>query len=140
MSGVAAETAQTRELLRQHIEQVWGRGDRALLRELYAPEVVDHAPMPGQAPGVAGLEQVMDAFSTAFPDLALTLESVLADGTLGSDRWTLRAAHLGPFLGLAPTGRRVEITGMDVVRVASGRIVEVWHTEDLASALRQLTA
>ncbi len=135
-----------RELARRHIEQVWGAGDHEGIDALYAEDVVDHAPAPGQSPGRRGLHEVMDAFTAAFPDLRMELHAVLAEADpaapgegVAVDSWTLRATHTGPFLGLAPTGRPVVFRGTDVLRVSGGVIQEVWHVEDLAAALRQLT-
>lgn len=133
---------QVRELVRRSIEDVWAHSDSAALAELYASDVVDHHPMPGQAPGIAGLVEVMDAFTTSFSGITMQLHAVLVDevdGEHGTDRWTLQATHSGEFLGVPATGRTIEISGMDVVRVSGGLITEVWHTEDLASALRQVT-
>jgi steroid delta-isomerase-like uncharacterized protein len=128
-----------RELMRRNIEELWGQSRRELIPELYAPDCVDHNPVPGQAPGHAGLYAVMDAFSTAFPDLAMTLHGTLADGDFGVDFWTFRATHSGELMGVPATGRRVEFSGIDVVRVGpDGRIAEIWHVEDLASMLTQL--
>ena len=63
---------------------------------------------------------------------------VMADGDHAVDFWTFRATHLGEFNGLAPTGRRVEFNGIDVVKVRDGRIAEIWHVEDMARMLDQL--
>jgi len=131
-----------RELVRHHIEDIWAVGDREALLAVYHPDVIDHAPAPGQAQGVAGLVEVIDAFTTGLPDLTMTLEDVVVEGDLddgiGVDRWTLRATHLGDFLDVPASGRTVEFRGQDVLRVRGGLITEVWHTEDLAGALRQL--
>lgn len=128
-----------RELMRRNIEDLWGQSRRELIPELYAPDCVDHNPVPGQQPGHAGLYAVMDAFSTAFPDLEMTLQGTLADGPMGVDFWTFRATHTGALLGVPATGRRVEFQGIDVVRVGDdGRIAEIWHVEDLAAMLTQL--
>lgn len=135
-----------RKLARRHIEQVWGVGDHAGIDALYAEDVVDHAPAAGQSPGRAGLHEVMDAFTAAFPDLHMELHHVLGEadpagpGLSGTavDSWTLRATHTGPFLGVAPTGLPVVFRGTDVLRVSGGVVREVWHVEDFAAALRQL--
>jgi len=127
-----------RELVRRQIEELWGRSNPDLIPEMYAEDVVDHNPLPGQTPGHEGLREAIRVFSTAFPDLEMTLHGVLADGDHAVDFWTFRATHLGPFAGLAPTGRRVEFHGIDVVKVRDGRIAEIWHVEDMARMLDQL--
>lgn len=128
-----------RALMRRNITELWGKSRRELIPELYAPDCVDHNPVPGQLPGYPGLYAVMDAFTAAFPDLEMTLNGALADGDFGVDFWTFRATHSGELMGVPPTGRRVEFQGIDVVRVGGdGRIAEIWHVEDLATMLRQV--
>ncbi len=127
-----------RALVRRQIEDLWGRSDTSLIPELYAEDVVDHNPVPGQTPGHAGLVEVIQVFSTAFPDLRMELHGVLADGDFGVDFWTFRGTHLGPLLGIEPTGRQVEFNGIDVVKVRDGKIAEIWHVEDMARMLGQL--
>ncbi len=129
---------QMRALVRRQIEDLWGRSDATLIPEMYADDIVDHNMLPGQTPGHAGLREVIETFSTAFPDIRMTLHGVLADGDMAVDFWTLRATHLGPLGDIPPTGRRVEFSGIDVVKVRDGKISEIWHVEEMARMLDQL--
>lgn len=130
---------QVREIMRRNIQELWGASRRELIPELYAPDVVDHNPVPGQPPGYEGLYAVMDSFTQAFPDLEMELHGVLADGDMGVDFWTFRATHTGDLPYLPATGKRVEFQGIDVTRIGEdGRIREIWHVEDLARMMAQL--
>jgi steroid delta-isomerase-like uncharacterized protein len=131
---------QVARMLELAITELWGRNRPELIPQLYAPDVVDHNPVPGQRPGHDGLRDVLAAFHTAFPDLTMELHGTLGDGDRGTDWWTFRGTHTGPLFDVAPTGRRVEFSGIDVARAADGRIVEMWHVEDNLSMLRQLGA
>src|SRR5690348_1372671 len=102
-----------RRLVREYIEQLWGRHDHARALALLAHDFVDHNPPPGVTPDRAGLLQVLDQFAAAFPDATLTLEAVIVEGDLAADRWSLRGRQHAPFFGLAPTGRLVTLRGMD---------------------------
>jgi steroid delta-isomerase-like uncharacterized protein len=117
---------------RAQIERVWGAGEVALVDELYAPDVVDHMPLPGQAPGRESLKQVVQAFRRALPDLRMTLHGVLAKDGMAVDWWTLEGTHLGPLPGRPATGARVRFSGIDMVRAGpDGRITDLWHVEEL---------
>lgn len=129
---------QVRALLEQQILQVWGEGRTELLPAMYDPDVVDHHPVPGQVPGIAGLTLAVEMFHRAFPDLTMELHGTLSDGDLGVDWWTFRGTHTGPLGALAPTGLPVTFSGSDMVRVANGRIVEMWHVEDMLGMALQL--
>lgn len=125
-------------LLRAQIEAVWGRGEVALVDRLYADTVIDHMPVPGQPAGREALKDVVRAFRTALPDLRMDLHGVLACGDRGVDFWTLTGTQSGPLFGLPPTGRRVRFSGIDMVRVADGRIAELWHVEEMLQFHDQL--
>jgi predicted ester cyclase len=53
-------------------------------------------------------------------------------------RFTRSGTHTGEFLGLAPTGRQVSMTGIDVVRIQDGQIIEFWYAEQLHDLMQQL--
>jgi predicted ester cyclase len=63
---------------------------------------------------------------SAFPDTEVTVEDAFAAGDRVAGRFTYRATHAGEFMGAAPTGRRVEMSSIDVWRVEEGRFVEHW--------------
>jgi predicted ester cyclase len=66
------------------------------------------------------------------------VESIHVAGDIVTVRGTITGTHVGPFLGLAPTGKKVEFGAIDIHRVSAGRIVESWHIEDLAVMLHQV--
>lgn len=125
-------------LLTAQIERVWGRGETALVDTLYADTVVDRMPIPGQPGGRAAMKDVVGLFRTAMPDLRMKLHAVLATGDRGVDLWTLTGTHSAPLFGVAATGRQVRFSGIDMVRVADGRIAEIWHVEEMVQFADQL--
>jgi len=127
-----------RELLRAQIEDVWGHGMTDLIDTNYAASCIDHMPVPGQAAGREAMKQVVRDFRQAMPDLTMTLTGTLAAGDIGVDFWTLHGTHTGALSGVEPTGRRVDIAGIDMVRVADGQIVELWHVEEMLQFWQQL--
>ena len=121
-------------------EDVWGRGDEAALEELLAPDFVEHDPLPGQSPDREGHRQILAAFRSAFPDLHVTTEDVVAEGEKVVSRWTARGTHQGELMGIAPTGNGVTIKGIDVLRISGGRIVERWAQSNDLELMQQLGA
>lgn len=130
--------AVNRAVMRRNITELWGRGETRLVPELYAADVVDRMPVPGQRGGHDGLRDVLETFHAAFPDLEMELHGVLAEGDRAVDWWTFRGTHAGTVMGVPATGRRVEFSGIDVARIRAGRIVEIWHVEELARLYRQI--
>jgi steroid delta-isomerase-like uncharacterized protein len=130
--------AETKTIARRFNEDVWGKGDQAALEELLDPDFVDHDALPGQPPGREGHAQILAAFRSAFPDLNVTTEDIVSEGDKVVSRWTARGTHQGELLGIAPTGNGVTIKGIDVLRVAEGRIVERWAQFNDLEMMQQL--
>ena len=110
--------------------------------EIIASEFVRHD-LGGNFPDVAGPEGVkrlIAALRAAFPDIETTFDDVISGGDRVVVRFTTRATHKGPFQGIAPTGRRVEWAGINVYRVADGKIRETWQLADTLGLMRQLGA
>ena len=121
-------------------DDVWDRGDEAALEELLDPNFVDHDALPGQSPDREGHRQILAAFHSAFPDLNVTTEDIVAEGDKVVSRWTARGTHRGELMGIAPTGNGVTIKGIDVLRIAEGRIVERWAQFNDLEVMQQLGA
>jgi predicted ester cyclase len=74
----------------------------------------------------------------AFPDLRMTEADSVREDDKVAFRWLLSGTHLGRFMGVVATGRRVEAMGIDIVRVADGEIAEHWGEYDVIGLLRQI--
>lgn len=135
MSSTTPKAISARDLA-----EVWTRGDERAVDALYAAQFVDHDPSPELPSGREGVKALSRALHEAFAELAFEADLVIGEGEIVARRWTMRGVHRGPFLGVPPTGKPVTMTGIDVLRVKDGRIVEMWHTEDVAGVLGQLGA
>jgi predicted ester cyclase len=125
-------------------EESFGGGKPELVDDLLDPDFVRYDPYI-EAGEVRGTQTVKDNivwFRNAFPDLSCTVEEQVAEGDKVVSRWTLRGTHQGDFFGVAPTGKLVEFTSIQINRFddESGRIVEQWAEFDLLGAMRQMGA
>jgi predicted ester cyclase len=109
-----------------------------LADDLFDREVVDHNPQPGQGPGLAGVQQVIGLYHTVFPDLTLTCDDIVPSGDKVAVRWTAIGTHKGDQLGVPATRRKVTLTGIDIVRIADGRIVERWGEANGLEMMQQI--
>jgi steroid delta-isomerase-like uncharacterized protein len=130
---------QNKTILRRTYDEWWNAGDMSSVEELVAEDYVDHSPNVSGT-GRAALKELILEFRRGFPDMVETLEDAVAEGDLVVGRFRMRGTHAGTFLGIPPTGRTVEMTGIDIYRIAHGRIVEMWYNEDLLGMMRQLGA
>ena len=100
--------------------------------------MVDHNLMPGQAPGLEGMQQMMTMFLGAFPDLHSTIDVLMAEGDLVAGRMTTTGTHKGDFMGIPATGKQVKFTEVHIVRIANGKAVEHWGNSDDMAMMQQL--
>ncbi|HEY7429499.1 MAG TPA: ester cyclase [Streptosporangiaceae bacterium] len=113
-------------LIREVFEKVIPAGDPAAMRELVAPDWIDHDPLPGQPGGIAGAEYVVATMHGAHPDLHFSIDDLIAADDRVTIRWTLRGTNTGPLFGRPPTGQPVELSAIVIFRIADGKIVERW--------------
>jgi predicted ester cyclase len=127
--------------VRRLIEDAMNRGKLDLLDELMAPDMVEHEALgPGIPPTREGVKLFFAGLQQAFPDMQGTIEDEIAEGDKLVARVTMRGTHTGSFMGIAPTGKRVEMEVIDICRFADGRLVEHWGLSDALGLLQQLGA
>jgi predicted ester cyclase len=132
-----ASTAQNRAVFARYVDDVWGRADESVAVEVIHPQAV--TPYNPQLPaGPAGTMAWVGLLRRAFPDLKVTLESVVGEEALVCGRMLLQGTHEGEFLGVPPTGRPVNFEQMALAKMTGGRIVTTWFETDLAGAMQQL--
>jgi predicted ester cyclase len=115
-------------------------GDLKTLEETTAPGFVNHNPLEGQLQGVKGTKEASAMWREAFPDAKIIVEDTIAKGDKVVIRWFGYATHKGPFLDIAPTGKRVTMKGITIFCVEKGRVAEQWGELNLFGILRQLGA
>ena len=131
---------ENKSLVHRYVEQILNRGNMAIADELLAPDYRRHI-SPTTAPlSVDVQKQRLAGIRTAFPDWHLTVEDMIADGDRVAFRATIRGTHKGTFQSIAPTGKAVTVSALDIVRIENGKLVEHWGGPDLLSLLQQLGA
>ena len=125
-------------LSRRFVEEGWNQGNLAVFDEGNAPQYVDHGAAPGQGPGAEGYKQAVQMTRAGFPDLHITIEDMIAEGDRVVTRWTARGTHQGEYMGIPPTGKSVEIGGVNIGRVENGKFVENWAYSDQLVLMQQL--
>jgi len=131
-------TEENKVLALRLVEEVINQGRMTTIDELLAADAVDHSLPPGLPPGREGVKLFLGMIRAAFPDIHETIEDTLAEGDRVVTRSTWRGTHQGAFLGIAPTGKQVSVTGIDISRVESGKFVEHWQAADNLGLLQQL--
>ena len=119
------------------VEEVIGAGNPWAAEELYAPDYAPgDEPVFGDARGAEAAKRLVAAYRAAYPDFSMTVEDELAEGDGVATRYTARVTHEGGIPGVAPTGRRFEVSGVCVHRVVDGKITEGWWQANELGMLR----
>src|SRR4051794_6220775 len=120
---------------RRWFEEVWNQGRAQVIDELLAPDCVAHGLGEEGQPlhGPEHFRRFYEQFRSAFPDVRVYVQDVMAEGDKTAVRFSTQATHTGHGLGVPPTGRPVTVTGMCIMRWADGRIAEAWNEFDAAA-------
>jgi steroid delta-isomerase-like uncharacterized protein len=121
---------QNKSIVRRWIEEGWNKHNLAVIDDVYATDFVQHEPEPQTVNSSEALKQYVGAYLTAFEDL-------IAEGDKVVWRFNSTGHQNGPFLGMPPSGRTGNITGIAIFRLENSRIAEAWVNIDVLGLLQQ---
>lgn len=90
--------------------------------------------------GLDGLRQLVNLYTTAFPDVRYTIDDIFEGDDRAVIRWTARGTHRGELRGITPTGKQITTTGVDILRIQNGKIAETFVQWDALSPMQQIGA
>jgi steroid delta-isomerase-like uncharacterized protein len=125
-------------LVSRYFHAAWNQGNPAVIDELFATNFQAHNPAVPNGGSREGFNQFNRVFRSAFPDLRISQDDVIAEGDQVVTRFTVHGTQQGELQGIPPTGKQMTITGMEIVRVSGGKIVEAWSEFDQLGMLQQL--
>ena len=131
-----------KELARRFMDEVWNKGNLDFVDQVTAPSFVSHdrASPENSGGGAEGVRRFAEMYRSAFPDIQMTVEDVIAEGDKVVTRWTVRATHQGELMGIPPSGNRVAVTGISIDRLEGGKFVETWSNYDALGMMQQIGA
>ena len=125
-----------KEFLEAFTEDFWNNHNMAGFDKYFSSDFINHnANVDMNAEQYKGLCQ---AFFTAFPDLHVTTNYLVAEGDKVVKRWTAHSTHKGELMGIPATGKRIVVTGIEMFRIADGKIAELWACMDNLGMFQQL--
>ncbi len=133
-------TEDNKTLMRRFFEEVYTEKNLDAIEEFIAPNHIDHAATvpPGLPGGPEGSRQIIGMMLTAFPDLHITVEDMIAEGDKVVVRLTMHGTQQAAFGSIPPTGKQVAVSTIDIVRIVGGQIAEEWGIDDRLGMLQQL--
>ena len=129
-------------LVRRWFAEVWNQGRLDTIQELMAADAVGIG-QGGADVVIRGPQQFrafVEKLRGAFPDIHVTVEDAFEAGDKVAARWSATMTHRGGQLGIAASGKEVRITGISIVRIADGQIVQGWDNWDQLTMMREIGA
>ncbi len=119
-----------------HVYDLCSRKKTDELFELYEPGYIEHT-RSGNAP-FQQLRQTTLMFFKAFQDSTFTAQNLVAENDKVAYQVIVTGTHKDTYMGLPPTGKRIEMHDTSIKRIANGKLAESWGTIDMISLMRQL--
>ena len=129
-------TDELKDIARRFFDEIWNQRDESAIDRLIPEHAVGNDPDFGS--GREGFRTQWREWQSAFPDLHFEIVDLVAEGDKVLTRWVLTGTHRGAFLGLAPTGKAIEVSGMSLDRIEDGRVAEGFDGWDALGLRRQL--
>lgn len=130
-----------KKLVERWFEEVWNKGRTEAIEEMFAAEGIAHGLSDDAENPLRGPQNFRTfhaTFREAFPDLIVNVEDTIAEGDKVVARCSVRGKHMGNSLGIEATQSPVDFTGIAIVRIEDGKIVEAWNNFDFMKMYRQL--
>jgi predicted ester cyclase len=128
-----------KSVVRRLLDELWNKGDLSLADQFFATTYTHHdASSPDFGKGPESERKRATLYRTAFPDLRMTIEDLFADGENVITRWSCHGTHKGDINDIAPTGKRIHITGVSITRFSHDKMVEGFVNWDALGLMRQL--
>lgn len=99
---------------------------------------IEHTPAPGQKPGLAGLKEMYPQWKAAWPDMKWEYTTIAADGDYVLAHYRMSGTNTGPFMGMPPTNKKMDITGVDVTKFKDGKGIEHWSYMEEMKMMTQM--
>lgn len=129
---------ENKDIARRWNDEIWSKGNLAVIDELLATDFVFNYPTVGAVPDREGYKKTISEMFGPLEDVHSTIKDMVAEGDKIAVRWTWRGTHnKGEYMGITPTGKQMTITGISILRIISGKIVEEWGEMDNLGFMKQ---
>lgn len=133
--------SENERIVAQWWDELWNGGDLTVADAIVAADFTDHDPAsPWVPPGIAGCKVMVTGYRAAFPDLHFTIGQQVAAGDTVVSHWRCRGTHRGDLLGIAPTGKLIDVEGISILDLSGGKIRRQTTVWDALGLMRQIGA
>ena len=132
-------SAENKALVRRWFEEVWNQGNTAAIYEMFPSGRKSYGfPDPDGFVGVEEFVETHKNFTSAFSDIHVTIDDLIAEDDRVAVRLTCTMKHTGEGMGVSPTGQAVTLKGATIISVEDGMIAESWNYFDIPGLVSKL--
>jgi len=125
--------------LANSVSELWSTGNSNLVRQVYTDNCVRYDPnSPDGIRGTDAMTTYVGQLRTAYPDFRAEVREAVSEGNFAAFHWNCTGTHKGDFFGIAPTGKRVNVSGVSLCRIQNGKISEERSFFDRLGLMEQL--
>ena len=128
------------QIVRSFVSEVLSQGRIESAGDYFWEDMVEQVPLPGQGPGLSGLQDVLRGMRAAFPDMHWSVEEQISEGDKVVTRFEWTGTHQAEFFGVPATGRSVNVWGVVIDRFEGGKIKDTRILMDALGLMMQLGA
>jgi steroid delta-isomerase-like uncharacterized protein len=128
-------------LVQRFYEEVFtaGKMNITAIDQYLADNFVGHD-LPSGLNGREGYKKFVGMFAASFSDTTqIEAHEMISNGDKIVVRWSSTGSHTGEFMGIPATRQRIRVKGIDIFRLAEGKIVDLWQEMDLLGILQQVS-
>lgn len=126
-----------KELSVRLFEEVWNQGNLDVIDEIISENYVVHIGNI-DVKGITNYKNYISSYRIAFPDIYFNIDDIIVHDDKVVERYSATGTHNGNLLGIPPTYKKAKISGIDIVRIKNGKMVERWGQADLLGLIKQL--
>ena len=130
-------TEENKAIVRRVIDEMVNKGNLEVADEVLASDYIYHFPTH-EINGPEGLKEFISMMRTAFPDLHVTIEDLIAEGDTVAARFIMQGTFKGELMGMAPTGKQLTFPEAVFIRFEGGKEVEATAYGNMLSFNEQL--
>jgi steroid delta-isomerase-like uncharacterized protein len=129
-----------KELAVRFYNEALNKGNLELLNNIMSEDFIDYNSSSGQLQGLEGFKKFLNMVITAFPDLQIEIEDILAEGNKVIARLIITGNQSGSLGKIPPSNRKAEWTGIDILEIENNKIIGRWSERNLLSMMQQIGA
>lgn len=132
------EADEMRAIGHRFYTEVLNEGNVEVIDELLAEDFTEHEEFPGMPPGREATKAFVGMMRAGFPDFNATIEDMIVEGDRLVVRARMSGTNTGEFMGIPPTGNKIDVKAIDIVAMRNGKVTEHWGVTDTMGMMQQL--